>query len=98
MRKVVRNKECVAFRGDTQKCVELLDSLGYKYTKCRNCLPKETKEKSLIITFYGGSYSIVNFLPPESDLEEIFKGRIIPLTFNEFKKIVEDFDIVTLKN
>ena len=96
-RKIIRNKECIAFRGDTQKCIKILDDLGYKYTTCKKCLPKDYKDKSLIITFYGGIYSILNYLPHPSDIEEIFKGRIVPRTFEEFKKIISDYEIINLK-
>lgn len=94
--KFIRNKKCVAFRGDTQECVKLLDDLGYEYTICRVCLPKNYNGKSLIITFYGGTYSITNRLPNPSDIEEIFKDRITPNTFEEFKRIVEDIEVVTI--
>lgn len=96
-KKILRNKECVAFRGDTQECIKLLDSLGYKYTTCRNSLKKDYQGKSLIITFYGGTYSITDYFPHPSDIEEIFKGRIVPKTFEEFKNIIEDFEIIELK-
>lgn len=97
-KKILRNKKCVAFRcDDTQECVKLLDDIGYKYNTCRDSLEKDYQGKSLIITFYGGTYSIAKYFPNPSDIEEIFKGRIVPRTFEEFKKLVEDFEIIELK-
>lgn len=94
-----RNKKCVCIRTKTpQECLNILKKIGYIRDDAESKrLPDTYTDECLIITFYGGVYTIVESYPSFEDSYNIFNGReFVHDDIEEFTKIVSEGKIVEL--
>lgn len=99
MKSIFRNYFCVAFRTkEPQKCVEILNTIGYKFSfhPTSDGLPNDYKDESLVITFYGGTYTLAQSYPSLITTHQIFVGRVIPNDIDEFNDLVSVGNLIEL--
>lgn len=88
--KIFRNATSIAFRTKfTQECVAFLERLKYRYTSCgtnSEILPKDYSEMAIVITFDGGSYTLVKPFPSITTCEQVFEERKIISNLEDFYK------------